>query len=111
MNLNQYAKAIVAFFTSLAGASATLFADGNVEPSEIIAAVCLVGIATFGVWLVPNQPEDALRAVAPVKKRVPRKAAAKKQAGHVDVATVLVMSAVAIVVCVALLFAFDLIGG
>lgn len=50
--MSRYSKAIVAFLTALAGASATIFADS--KTAEMVAGVCLVLATTFGVWAVPN---------------------------------------------------------
>lgn len=52
--MSQYAKAIVAFFTTTAGSATTVLADGSVTPLEVVVAVCTVGAATFGVWAKRN---------------------------------------------------------
>jgi hypothetical protein len=54
--LKENAKAAIAFFTSLGGWSATAFSDNGLTAGEVIAGVCLVGAATFGVWVVDNAP-------------------------------------------------------
>lgn len=56
--VKENAKAAIAFFTSLGGWSATAFADNGLTVGEAVAGVCAVGIATFGVWVVNNEPTD-----------------------------------------------------
>jgi hypothetical protein len=54
-SLSLYAKALVAFFTTLGGVTATVAADGAVDPVEVVLGLCTVGAATFGVFIVPNE--------------------------------------------------------
>lgn len=52
--MSKYAKAIVAFCTTAAGAVTTVFADGHVKVDEVMIAAFMVLAATFGVYAIPN---------------------------------------------------------
>lgn len=54
--MSRYAKAIVAFFTTLSGAIAGVYADGNAEMPEVLIGLCTVIAASFGVYATPNNP-------------------------------------------------------
>jgi hypothetical protein len=52
--MNNVAKAIVAFFTSLGTWGVTAFADGHLSAVELFG-LCGVMVATATVFLVPNK--------------------------------------------------------
>lgn len=51
--MNKYAKAIMAFFTSLGTWGATAFADNGLTAVEAFG-LCGVIVVTVGVFAVPN---------------------------------------------------------
>ena len=56
MNLNPYAKAIVAALIAALGGLQVASADGVITPAEWISVASAVVAALGLVWAVPNQP-------------------------------------------------------
>ena len=54
--MTRYAKALVAFFTTASGSIAQVYADKVVETPEVLIALCIIGAATAGVYVMPNTP-------------------------------------------------------
>jgi hypothetical protein len=71
MNATRHAKALVAFFTTAAGSVAQVYADGVVDTPEVLIAICLVGAATAGVWVMPNERPEGEPYSPDISEREP----------------------------------------